>query len=229
MSRREEPSSPEAPAKLKLPESGLASEILGALGLAPAPPAAAEPAEASEAPPVAAAFTGRNRVYTFADSLHQASGPAAAPERPESWVTFELKGEIYALPVAHMQEILRITTITRIPHAPFPVRGITNLRGKVLAVVDLRVRLGIAAVEPTEKSRILVVASQERSLGLLVDAALQVVKLLPSAIQPAPTDVLTERSDFLRGVYHLDEKLLILLDVDKVLLVQDGLETAASV
>lgn len=227
MSRREEPSSPEIPAKLKLPESGLASEILGALGLAPQA-AAAEPAEAPEAPS-GTAFTGRNRVYTFSDSLYQASGPAAIPERPESWVTFELKGEVYALPVSHMQEILRITTITRIPHAPFPVRGITNLRGKVLAVVDLRVRLGIAAVEPTEKSRILVVASQERSLGLLVDSALQVVKLLPSAIQPAPTDVLTERSDFLRGVYHLEEKLLILLDVDRVLLVQEGLETAASV
>lgn len=206
----------EAP-RLTLPESGLASEILahydGAAQSAAAPAAGGPPP---------AVFAGREGIYSFVDSLERRSSQPEAPvEKPESWVTFALAGEIYALPVTHVQEILRITTITRVPHAPGPVRGITNLRGRVLAVVDLRVRLGIAPGEVGPESRILVADARGRSIGLLVDAARQVLKILPSAVQPPPSDVLSERTDFLRGVYHLDRDLVILLDVERVLLVED--------
>ena len=219
-----------------LPESGLASEILAAYGETAAGDIgdigdvgdigdtgeSSAPAGEAHVPPPAQAFTGRESIYAFADSLdHRAAQESRPAERPESWVTFALADEIYALPVSHVQEILRINSITRVPHAPVPVRGITNLRGRVLAIVDLRVRLGLAAAETGTDSRILVTEARGRSIGLLVDAARQVLKLLPSAIQAPPADILSERSDFLYGVYHLDHELIILLDVARVLLVED--------
>jgi purine-binding chemotaxis protein CheW len=219
---------------ITLPASGLASEILArfggqAGGMTPLASTAGDPATPSDgaglnpvAPP-AVPFVGRESIYAFVDSLDSRAAREAKPEeRPESWVTFALRGEIYALPVSHVQEILRIATITRVPHAPAAVRGITNLRGRVLAVVDLRVRLGLPAGEIEPESRILVTDARGRSIGLLVDAARQVLKILPSTIQPPPTDILTERTDFLRGVHHLDRDLVILLDVERVLLVEDS-------
>jgi purine-binding chemotaxis protein CheW len=217
----------EAP-RFELPSSGLASEILAAHAAHTEGNAGAAKGGNGDAAPVSPAattapFAGRESIYSFVDSLDRRAAQAAQPEeKPESWVTFALAGEVYALPVSHVQEILRISTITRVPHAPHPVRGITNLRGRVLAVVDLRVRLGIAAGEIGPDSRILVADARGRSIGLLVDAARQVLKILPSVVQPPPSDVLTERTDFLRGVYHLDRDLVILLDVERVLLVEDG-------
>jgi purine-binding chemotaxis protein CheW len=206
------PSKPkEHPSSLRLPPSGLAREILAAVD-APADPA-----------------RGPTRIYSFADSLErrEAAAPAAPPERPESWVTFELAGELYALPVARIQEIQRAGGITRVPHAPPPVRGIANLRGKVLVVVDLRQRLGLLPVAADERSRILVVSSRERSLGLLVDAAHQVLGLLPSRIEPPPADLVDERSAYLAGVVQLDDSLVIALDIDQLLLVPEEPETAS--
>jgi purine-binding chemotaxis protein CheW len=197
-----------APERIELPPSGLAAEILAQLG-GPAPGGAQEAA-------------GRDRVYSFADALARRGREVEEPrEHPESWVLFALAGETYGLPVSAVQEILRAGTITRVPHAPAPVRGITHLRGRVLAVVDLRVRLGLPPALVDGKSRILVVDSRQRVLGLLVDAAQQVVKLLPSAFVPPPVDVMTERSHYLRGVVHLERQLIIALDLDRVLLIQD--------
>ena len=223
MSRRKD--RPEEAGRVRLPDSGLADEILAAVDGAAAPAAAGDPPPAALAGGLdlnLATPSGRDRVFAFADSLAGGHQVQEAPrEQAESWVTFRLADETYALPVAVVQEILRPGAITRVPHAPDPVRGITNLRGRVLAVVDLRVRLGLPAAEADERNRILVVAARERTLGLLVDAARQVLKLLPSAVQPPPADILTDRSDFLRGVYHLADELVVLLDVERVLLVQD--------
>ena len=195
------------PDGLELPASGLAAEILASLG---SPGAGGGPPR------------GRERVYSFADALARRGQEERAPqEQPESWVVFELAGERYGLPVAAVHEILRVGTITRVPHSPAPVRGITNLRGRVLAVVDLRVRLALPPAGLDARSRILVVDSRQRLLGLLVDAALQVCKLLPSALTAPPDDVMTARSDYIRGVYHLDDQLIIALDLDQVLLIHD--------
>lgn len=221
-----------------LPEFGMAEDILAELeaqvaarearqGLAGEEPAPVERTE--PVPPVAPAVASPDspgRVYAFVDRLQSQLKPAAPEprEEPEIWVSFELTGEIYALPVTRVQEVLRISNITRVPHAPAPIRGITNLRGRVLAVVDLRVRLGLAPAPLEPQNRIVVVSSRERSIGLLVDSARQVVRVLPSAVQAPPADILTEHSDFLVGVYHLGESLIILLDVDQVLWISDGLE-----
>jgi purine-binding chemotaxis protein CheW len=219
---------PERQPSLRLPSSGLASEILAAVDRQ-SPPGSPEstPPTPETAPPA----QGPTRIYSFADSLERgqsasaAAAAAAPPERPESWVTFELAGELYALPVARIQEIQRARGITRVPHAPSPVRGIANLRGKVLVVVDLRLRLGLPPAVADERSRILVVSSRQRSLGLLVDAAHQVLGLLPSRIEPPPADLMDERSAYLAGVVQLDDSLVIALDIDQLLLVPDEAAT----
>jgi purine-binding chemotaxis protein CheW len=244
---------PQAAAEpVRLPASGLAHEILAAAeGLAmPGPDAPAvssaapaEPARLAETATLAEAATlaepatlteaggDEGPIFSFADSL---GAPPAHPgkmpaERPESWVMFELAGELYALPVARIQEIRRAHAITRVPHAPGPVRGITSLRGKVLVIVDLRQRLGMPPAEVDPRSRILVVSSRERSLGLLVDAAHQVISLLASRIDPPPADVMTERSTFLSGVAQLDQGLVFVLDLDQLLLVREVEEPSPAV
>lgn len=213
-------------ADFRLPESGLAEEILAAYGAAKAPgPAPAAPPE----PPLPA---GPERLYALADRLANATRRAveAAPEAPETWVTVGIGAELYAVPVEAIEEVLRVTTITRLPYAPHSVRGVTHHRGRVLTVLDLRVRLGQPEIEITPLSRIAVVASRGRSIGLLVDSAFQVVKVLPSAVQAPPADVMTERSYFIVGVVRSEMGLLILLDVDRVLLLDPestGEETGA--
>ena len=185
--------------ELDLPPSALAEEILDVSG------------------------KERTALFAFADSLEQMpDAAAAAPLRLETWVTFQLGGETYGLPVASVLEILRVTGITRVPHAPHVVRGVTNMRGKVLPVVDLRVRLAMPAAEITPQSRILVASSHGRLLGLLVDCVEQVERIDRGAVQPAPPDVMTAESDYIIGVVQLGERLAVLLDVDLVLIVHES-------
>jgi purine-binding chemotaxis protein CheW len=221
MSRPDDP--PDGPAApepgSRLPEFGLAEDILRAWDLSGKSPAA-EPAP-TPVPALTGSepdLAGPERLFAFADRLAQRQPvPHERPEEPESWISFELAGEIYALPVTCIEEIQRISFLARVPFAPAPVRGITHLRGRVLAVVDLRVRLGLPRAEVAPQSRIIVVESRQRSIGLLVDAARQIVKILPSRILPTPADVKTGQSDFLCGVYPRENDLLILLDLERIL------------
>lgn len=214
-----------ARARVELPSSGLAHEILAALDR---DQTAAPSAPSQPAPPAPTASSDPKRIYSFADSLERRDAAPSAPvERLESWVTFELQGELFALPALRIQEIQRAIDITRVPNAPAPVRGIMNLRGKVLVVVDLRQRLRIPSAPIDPRSRILVVSSRERSLGLLVDAAQQVIKLPWSRIEAPPADVMNAHSEFLAGVVQLEKGLLIVLDLDQLLLVPEELEARA--
>lgn len=171
---------------------------------------------------------GPERLYDFADQVGEeaASEDAATAASAvfDTWVTFTLAGEHYALPAAAVQEILRVESITRVPHAPYTVRGIINMRGRAVPVMDFRLRLGLDEVEVGSKSRILVTETRGRFLGLLVDSAEQVASLNRDLVEPAPLDVMTGESDYIVGVYRHGETLLILLDVEKVLLISDSLE-----
>jgi purine-binding chemotaxis protein CheW len=196
----------------RLPDSGLAEEILALWREGAAPAAAPE-----------VALTGPERLYALADRLaaRSAAEQEEPRETPETWVAVEVADDVYAFPVADVEEVLRVGDITRLPDAPAPVRGITQQRGRVLTVLDLRARLGYAPAPLGERSRICVVSSRGRSIGLLVDAARHVVKLLPSGKQPPPEDVASERSAFILGAYPLDDELAMLLDVDRVLLLEE--------
>ena len=160
----------------------------------------------------------------LAEDLIEPVAPAPRVARIETWVTFVLARESYALPVSHVLEILRVAGITRVPHAPHVIRGVTNMRGKVLPVVDLRGRLGIEPAEVTAQSRILVVSSRGRLLGLLVDAVQQVERLDLQTVQPPPPDVMTAQSDYLIGVCPTGPRLVVLLDVARVLVLHSASE-----
>lgn len=218
--------------RLVLPPSGLAEDILEMIGKsargespgAPAPTAQEPPPpEAPLLQPPVLAPSGLDRIYTFADSLEKegrGAGEEAKEEVLETWVTFKLEAETFGLPVTHVQEIIRISNVTRVPHAPRPVRGVTNLRGRVLPIVDLRWRIGLQGRAPDERSRILVLATKGRLIGLLVDSVEQVVRLSREEIHLPPRDVMTAQSYYLLGVCQRGASLVILLDVDQVLLME---------
>lgn len=179
------------------------------------------PASRSTAPESAPA--ARERLLAFADDLarQQAAAPAAAPDPELHLVTFRLERESFAVPIDRVREVVRVTEITRVPEAPPHIRGVTNLRGRVLPVVELRTRLGLTAAVTTPSSRILVVESQGRLLGLLVDAVSRVVKVPSSSVVPPPEEVLSDRTDYIPGVARMGDLLLILLDLDRALLLSD--------
>jgi purine-binding chemotaxis protein CheW len=202
--------------KLKLPPQGLANEILEQIKRP-----LEKQGDEDEIP------KGSEQIYSFADQLKRGGGEGEREkeeEQIETWVTFSLGDECFGLPVSGVKEILRVDSITHVPHAPHAVRGVTNMRGKVLPVVDLRVRLGLSEANIGQLSRILVVESRGRLIGFLVDAVQQVIRLNKKAIQPPPPDIMTNESDYIIGVYHLQDVLAILLDVNKVLLIKDSLQ-----
>lgn len=154
----------------------------------------------------------------FADEVGASGAPEGVPQAAElHLVTFALDREHYGIPVQRVREVIRVGEITRVPQAPEHVRGVTNLRGRILPVVELRSRLGLPPAVLTPRSRIVVTEAHGRVLGLLVDAVLQVTRIPADTVQPAPDDVMTPQADWLAGVARRADRLLILLELDAVL------------
>lgn len=156
--------------------------------------------------------------FTDAVAREAAAATAPAPAGELHLVTFALDREEYGIPVARVREVIRVGEITRVPQAPPNVRGVTNLRGRILPVVELRSRLGLAPAELTPRSRIVVVEVSDRVLGLLVDAVLQVAKVPLETVAAPPDEVRSADSDYLSGVARWNGRLIILLELDQTLL-----------
>ena len=135
----------------------------------------------------------------------------------EQLVIFELANEVYGVDISRVQEIIRMTTITRLPRAPEFVEGVINLRGKVIPVVDLKKRFGLEGGERTKASRIVVVDVGDHTIGMMVDAVSEVLRVAGGAVEPPSPVVTTIESDYIRGIAKLEGRLIILLDLDKVL------------
>lgn len=135
----------------------------------------------------------------------------------EQLVIFELANEVYGVDISRVQEIIRMTTITRLPRAPEFVEGVINLRGKVIPVVDLKKRFGLEEGERTKSSRIVVVDVGDHTIGMVVDAVSEVLRVLTEAVEPPSPVVTTIESDYIRGIAKVDGRLIILLDLNKVL------------
>ena len=132
-------------------------------------------------------------------------------------VTFRLGKEEYSLDILKVQEIIRHMELTRVPKSPDFVDGVINLRGKVIPVLDLRKRFGLPVDEKTNETRIIVVDVDSRTVGLKVDAVSEVLRLPSDTVEPPPAMVTGIESDYIKGVGKLDGRLLILLDVAKIL------------
>jgi purine-binding chemotaxis protein CheW len=130
-------------------------------------------------------------------------------------LAFLLGGEEYVLPVDQVHEVLKLREITPVPHTPDYLLGVCSLRGTVLPVVDLARRLGFAAGACDDKSRILVTGPDaDDRIGLLVDRVKSVVRFPASSVRPVP-DTVERGMEFLRGIARRDQRLIILLDVEK--------------
>jgi purine-binding chemotaxis protein CheW len=200
---------------LALPASGLAEDILRQLDSPGSAPAAPLPASGlAEEVLAPGEMPGAHSLSFFAAP---ARDQRAAAEATEHLATFFLDREEYGVDVRQVQEIRRMSEITSVPRAPEFVRGVINLRGRILPVLDLKRKLGLGAVEAGRATRIVVVRVGERLLGLLVDGASQVLKVAVSRIEPPPEEVLEKGGDYIRGVAKLDDRLIILVDLGRLL------------
>lgn len=132
-------------------------------------------------------------------------------------VGFRIGRETFGLPISIVREIVRVPEITAVPNAPDYIEGVINLRGRIIPVVDLRKRFGQKSIEASKKNRIVVVEIGPRAFGLIVHSASEVLRIAPSAIEE-PNNVFQEGElDFVTGVGKLNGRLVILLDVSKIL------------
>jgi len=134
----------------------------------------------------------------------------------QQFVVFELNGESYGVDIGRVQEIDRMQKITTVPEVPPYVEGIINLRGKITPIVNLRARLGLPAAAETAQSRIVVVMSGDAWVGLVVDGVSQVLRIPAEAVEPPPAMVCLQQTGFLRGVAKLQDRLVMVLDLDQL-------------
>jgi purine-binding chemotaxis protein CheW len=151
-----------------------------------------------------------------------------ADESERQLVVFDLAGEAYGVNIGTVREIIRMQAITHVPETPDFIEGVINLRGRVIPVVDLRKRFGLATSDHTSDSRIVVIDIAGRDIGVIVDAVTEVLRVANAAIESASALIATEDSYYMDGIAKIGDRLLILLDLDRVLqLATESLEYAA--
>ena len=132
-------------------------------------------------------------------------------------VTFKVCDEEFSVDILKVQEIIRMSEITRVPNAPEFVEGVINLRGKVIPVIDLRKRFSLPYKERDDESRIIVVESDNRVVGLIVDGVSEVLRLPASSVEPPPDVLSSVNPEYIHGIGKIDTRLVILLDLERVL------------
>ncbi|MFT9597134.1 chemotaxis protein CheW [Mesobacillus sp.] len=132
-------------------------------------------------------------------------------------IVFQLNDKEYGVPVSQVKSIEKIMHITRVPHTNPFVKGVMNLRGVVTPLLDLRVRFGIEEQAYNEGTRVIIVSVEDKEVGLIVDGANDVIDIPTSLIEPPPEVVGIAAEGFIDGVANLDKRLLILIDLNKIL------------
>ncbi len=132
-------------------------------------------------------------------------------------VSFVLNEEEFGVDILKVQEIIRIVELTRVPNAPHFVEGVINLRGRIVPVIDLRKRFGLPQNELDKNSRIVIVAVNNLVVGFLVDKVKEVLRVPKAVIEPPPEIASTIHTDYIIGVAKLEDRLLIVLDLEKIL------------
>jgi len=159
-----------------------------------------------------------------------ASGTAAVAESASrtaggKFLTFGLAGEVYGLEILTVQEIIGLMDVARVPQVPRYVRGVINLRGRIITVVDLRLKFGLDAQEDTDKTCIVVVqvgeGDRRMTLGIIVDEVREVVDISADQIEPPPSFGSAIDTSFLLGMGKLDQRVAMLLDIDRILVTDE--------
>ncbi len=138
----------------------------------------------------------------------------------EKFLTLTLGDEFFALDIYSVREILDMTDITRIPQAPPFMRGVVNVRGSAVPVMDLKMKFGMPPIVPTLNTRIIILeinkGENTSAIGAMADSVKEVLELDAASIDPAPTMGASVKTDFIRGIGKQDGRFIIILDVDKV-------------
>lgn len=153
----------------------------------------------------------------------------SSPDDDESkqLVSFRVGDEEFALEIQRVQEIIRNQRVTRVPNSPSFVEGVINLRGKVIPVIALRERFGIDRNPPDGDARIVVLEVRDMVVGIIVDSVPEVLRV-PVNVIVEPPRIVDNRRDYVSGVAKLTDRLLILLDVDRVLAASGGAVPASA-
>ena len=136
-------------------------------------------------------------------------------------VTFNIGKEEFGVDILHVQEINRMTHITKVPNAPHFVEGVINLRGRVIPVIDLRLKLKIEKKEYDKNTRIIVVEVENKTIGFIVDSVNEVLRI-PANLTEAPPDMVSGiESEYIKSVGKLEDRLLILIDIQKIIQINE--------
>jgi len=146
--------------------------------------------------------------------------PATSITETTQFLTFKLGDEVFALDISKVREVLDFTTVTKVPRTPEFMRGVINLRGSVVPVVDLRLKFGMTRTESSVNTCIIItevtVDNDTTVLGALADSVQEVLDLEPGSIAPAPKIGTKLRTEFITGMGRRDDRFIIILDIDKV-------------
>lgn len=132
-------------------------------------------------------------------------------------VTFSIGEEEFGVDILKVQEIIRTMEITKVPRAPVFVEGVINLRGKVIPILDLRKRFGLESRGHDKHTRIIVIEISNMIVGFVVDSVSEVLRIPADTVEPPPPVVSGLESEYISGVGKLEDRLLILLDLDRLL------------
>jgi purine-binding chemotaxis protein CheW len=153
---------------------------------------------------------------------YSASAQVAEQAASTQYLTVNLGDEIYGIDILAVREIRGWTPVTRIPQAPSYVLGVLNLRGAIVPVLDMRLRFGLAREEYTATTVTVIITVAGRNFGVVVDAVSDVLDVIDDQVRPVPDMGTTVDTEYLKGLTSIEERMVLLLDVDKLLQPQDA-------
>jgi purine-binding chemotaxis protein CheW len=147
-----------------------------------------------------------------------------AGDTMDQMISFAISDEDYGVDIQTVKEVIRKKEITRLPKAPAFVKGVINLRGDVIPIIDLRERFNMEQQEYTSMTRVIVVEVEGRSIGMVVDSVSHVLRIEEGQIEPPPPCVGKASKEYIRGVGKVDDKLIVLLNINHILSTEEKIE-----
>lgn len=137
-------------------------------------------------------------------------------------VSFFIGNEEFGVDILYVQEINRMSQVTKVPNAPNFVNGVINLRGRVIPVIDLRLKFGMPKKEPDKNTRIIVMEVSGKTVGFIVDSVNEVLRISKDVTEPPPELAMGINSEYIKSVGKLEDRLLILIDLEKILSTEES-------